>query len=242
MLEDYREVLIRNHYLNDFLWTEVKEKYGTLRLYSGAAPDEVLELESKYDYISRFFCISCGRMNAPVLTGGWIEPLCKDCYNKRIASDKRWYDTPVDYDMELLVKWKNYDGSNELIKLNAISFNISMWDYRVHDLDPEKIKVRVNDLKSAVDHGDFRVECNLGYHTKSTDHRGTSIQEIQDIPILKACGIADLVDSVSVFCAIEEHFSMEKTASETTEAKGTTNEDKVIMHGFDVKTSFRKMK
>ena len=62
------------------------------------------------------------------------------------------------------------------------------------------------------------------------------------MPGFKACGIADLVDPVSVFCAIEEHFSMEKTASETTEAKGTTNEDKVIMHGFDVKTSFRKTK
>lgn len=62
------------------------------------------------------------------------------------------------------------------------------------------------------------------------------------MPILKACGIAELVDPVSVFCAIEEHFSMEKAASETTEAKGITNEDKVIMHGFDVKTSFRKTK
>ena len=35
---------------------------------------------------------------------------------------------------------------------------------------------------------------------------------------------------------------MEKTASETTEAKGTTDEDKVIMHGFDAKWSFRKKK
>lgn len=34
---------------------------------------------------------------------------------------------------------------------------------------------------------------------------------------------------------------MEKTASETTEAKGTTDEDKIAMHGFDVKKSFRKM-
>ena len=31
-------------------------------------------------------------MNVPVLTGGWVEPLCKDCYNKRIVSDKRWYE------------------------------------------------------------------------------------------------------------------------------------------------------
>lgn len=62
------------------------------------------------------------------------------------------------------------------------------------------------------------------------------------LPILKACGIAGLVDPVSLFCAIEEHFSMEKTASETTEAKGTTDKDRAIMHGFDVKTSFRSNK
>ncbi len=70
MLEEYREVLIRNHYLKDFQWGEIKEKYGTLRLYSNGAPMEVLRLESKYDYISGFFCISCGRMNSPVLTEG----------------------------------------------------------------------------------------------------------------------------------------------------------------------------
>ena len=152
------------------------------------------------------------------------------------------YDNPVDYNMELLVNWKNYDGSNELIKLSVISFYIGMWDYWIHDIDPEKVKTRARDLKDAVDQGNYRIECDLGCHTKSTDHKGTYIKEIQDLPILKACGIADLVDPVSVFCAIEEHFSMKKTASETTEAKGITDEDKVIMHGFDVKTSFRKMK
>ena len=75
MLEEYREVLIRNHYLKEFQWVQVKEKYGTLRLYSNAAPMEVLDLESKYDYISGFFCISCGRMNAPLLNDRWYEPL-----------------------------------------------------------------------------------------------------------------------------------------------------------------------
>jgi len=155
--------------------------------------------------------------------------------------------SPADYDMELLVKWKNYDGSNELIKLNVISFNINMWeykigDYRNWDFAPEKLKVRVSNLKTAVDQGNYRVERDLGCHTKITDHRGSSIRETQDLPILKACGIAGLVDPVSLFCAIEEHFSMEKTASETTEAKGTTDKDRAIMHGFDVKISFRSNK
>ena len=92
MLEEYREVLIRNHYLKEFQWVQVKEKYGTLRLYSNAAPMEVLDLESKYDYISGFFCISCGRMNAPLLNDGWYEPLCEDCYNKRIVKQRKYYE------------------------------------------------------------------------------------------------------------------------------------------------------
>ena len=148
----------------------------------------------------------------------------------------------IGYNIELLLNWKNYDRPNKLIDLHTVSFGISMWDYMITDINPEKVRARVDDLKAAIDQGNYREQHNLGYHTRSKDHKGTFIHEIQDIPILKACGIAELVDPVSVFCAIEEHFSMEKTASETTEAKGTTNEDKVIMHGFDVKTSFRKMK
>ena len=92
MLEEYRKVLIRHHYLKDFQWVQVKEKFGTLRLYSNGAPEDVLALESKYDYISGFFCISCGRMNSPILTDGWIEPLCEECYNKRIAKERQWYE------------------------------------------------------------------------------------------------------------------------------------------------------
>ena len=152
------------------------------------------------------------------------------------------HDFPIDYNMELLTNWKNYHRPNKLISLHLISLSmIGMWNYMIWDISPEKVRSRVSDLQAAIDQGNYRVEHDLGCHTKRIDHKGTSIKEIQDLPILKACGIAELVDPVSLFCAIEEHFSMEKTASETTEAKGTTEKDRIIMHGFDAKTSFRKM-
>jgi hypothetical protein len=128
MLEEYREVLIRNHYLRNFQWEQVKEKYGTLRLYSNGAPEAVLDLEMKYDYISGFFCISCGRMNSPLLTGGWVEPLCEDCYNKRIARQRKWHEkngkgtftyTPYkdlkkkDQEIEMIVTYKRYSSERE---------------------------------------------------------------------------------------------------------------------------------
>ena len=71
----------------------------------------------------------------------------------------------TDYDLELLKYWKDYNRSNELIKLNVVSFGISMWDYRIRDIDPEKVKARVNDLKEAVGQGNYRLEHDLGCYT-----------------------------------------------------------------------------
>ena len=51
-----------------------------------------MQRNEKYDYISGYFCISCGRINAPLLTQGWIEPLCEACYNKRIDHQRRWHE------------------------------------------------------------------------------------------------------------------------------------------------------
>lgn len=156
-------------------------------------------------------------------------------------TEKDLHDRVFDYDIELLKNWKNYNRPNELIKLSVVSFNIGIWNYNFHDIDPEKVRKRVDDLMNAVDQGNYRFEYNLGRYVKIIDYKNTLKKEIQNIPILKACGIAEFVDPLSLFCAIEEHFSMDKTASETTEAKGTTDEDKAVMHGFDVKKSFRKM-
>ena len=58
-------------------------------------------------------------------------------------------------------------------------------------------------------------------------------------PILTACGIKDLITPEDIFMAIEEHFSLLKTESERIDPIGATNNDKIEMHGFDTKTSFR---
>ena len=52
-------------------------------------------------------------------------------------------------------------------------------------------------------------------------------------------GIATIVLPEDIYNAFDEYFSLEKTASESTIAEGTTNKDKIINHGFDTKTSFR---
>lgn len=145
------------------------------------------------------------------------------------------WNRPTNYNMEVLDTWKNYDKSNELLKMDLISFKSSygLRDYKVNDFVPELIKSHIEDLRAAIDHNDIWMEHAINRYTKSNDNT------TQSIPLLAPCGIGNIISPTEMFCAIEEYFSIEKTKSETTEAKGTTNDDKIIMHGFDTKTSFR---
>lgn len=145
------------------------------------------------------------------------------------------------YKIELLTSWKNYSKKRELIKLSGINIHnifITLGLSR-SCFTAENIMNSIDKLKYAIDTNDFDYESDIGKYVKYIGHKNGYKKEIHDIPILKACGIGQLVDPIEIFCAIEEYFSLEKTASETTEPKGATNDDKITMHGFNTKTSFR---
>ena len=51
--------------------------------------------------------------------------------------------------------------------------------------------------------------------------------------------MADFIEPLDIYLAIEEYFSLEREASERRESIGLTNDDKITNHGFDTKISFR---
>lgn len=68
---------------NDILsWEQIKEKYGTLRLYASAI-DEIQDILSKYEAMSEGYCVCCGKP-ARYMTKGWVEFYCEDCYVKHL--------------------------------------------------------------------------------------------------------------------------------------------------------------
>ncbi len=78
-----------------------------------------MELESKYDYISGYVCIACGQINVPLLTGGWVEPLCEACYNKRIDMQRRWHEkNHKDWDFTY-TPYDNLEKSDQKIMMIA---------------------------------------------------------------------------------------------------------------------------
>lgn len=164
-----------------------------------------------------------------------------------ISKDIYGSDKVSDYNLELLATWKNYNKVRELIKLDVISIKFGLWmDIRKHPkykyhyskykYDKEKILNNLDTVIKLIDTNDYRIDRSIDSHSVQLGN-GTWVKK--HIPLLKACGVAKLIDPLEIYIAFEEFFSLEKTASERTESVGITDKEKIENHGFDTKTSFR---
>ncbi len=55
--------------------TDIKEKYGTLRIYTDYYDEDVEEMLERIDWVSAHMCERCGKPGKPRSTG-WIKTLC----------------------------------------------------------------------------------------------------------------------------------------------------------------------
>lgn len=153
--------------------------------------------------------------------------------------DGQWRDsdTPVDYNIELVATWKNYNKSRCLIKFYSIGLDYDIshlianrYDIKqhLHILDKDKMYKNKDAIIQSIDTNNYRVWKVLADSTKC-----------EKIPILKACGVAKLIDPLEIYLAFDEYFSLEKQVKERTASVGITDKEKIENHGFDNKTSFR---
>ena len=73
MLQELEEVVDENFY-----FTQIKEKYGSLRVYYIGGSDEVDRIIAKYEDLSYKTCERCGSPGE-ANDDGWVRTLCKDC-------------------------------------------------------------------------------------------------------------------------------------------------------------------
>jgi hypothetical protein len=60
--------------------------------------------------------------------------------------------------------------------------------------------------------------------------------------IINETGLASVIDPKEIYLALDEYFSSLITDREKRESVGITNNEKIVNHGFDKKTSFRSIK
>ena len=92
-LKELKEALIKDKLIEDFRFHQIKEKYGSLRLYSNYVGKESEKVIRKYEDMSTDYCICCGKP-AKYETMGWIEFLCEKCFLDSEVKANKNLDTP----------------------------------------------------------------------------------------------------------------------------------------------------
>lgn len=97
--EEMDAVLKEEGLVDKFVIEQIKEKFGSLRIYVSPAPSErVRAVIRKYEVLSGNICIRCGKPDVPMLNTYWISPYCKDCYSKLRSSNNEPYEDVAEKD------------------------------------------------------------------------------------------------------------------------------------------------
>lgn len=85
MCEELREECIKYNYLHQLRFVQIKEKFGSLQIYTGPIPknSEIDNIIFDYSALSKNICMKCSRPDVHMLDWyGWYSPYCEDCFNK----------------------------------------------------------------------------------------------------------------------------------------------------------------
>lgn len=139
LCEDLRIELSKYCYLNKFMITDIKEKFGELRIYHDGVPEgcKVNEIIDNYSVLSRNICIDCGKPDTPMINTGWFLPQCFNCFSKAYYCRNK----PLETVKELYAK--------------SICSNAQMPDKRCYvryskDYKRNKIEVDISDIAEKI--------------------------------------------------------------------------------------------
>ena len=76
MCKELKAALKDGKCLKNFRITQIKEKFGTLRFYVNYGTDDVYSIIHKYEHISWYTCVECGKP-AYYINDGWVLPYCE---------------------------------------------------------------------------------------------------------------------------------------------------------------------
>ena len=100
LMEELRKACLKTHYLQKLRIMQIKEKFGQLRIYFSDAPRECQDIVNKYEIISEYVCIRCGKLDVPMMNDSWISPYCKTCWTdmlkRQVKASRKYSSKPVD--------------------------------------------------------------------------------------------------------------------------------------------------
>lgn len=134
LLEEIRESLVKTGNLKTFGIDQLKEKWGSMRLYYHGGNDEVDEIIEKYSHLSENICMICGKPDVYMTNKGWIFPCCKECWEANKRNTNIPYEDFIEGDNKMSEKmvWRTYSPEYE------------QYDDREYDISETANKIREN--------------------------------------------------------------------------------------------------
>lgn len=77
--QEVTEYLEKNP-IQGFFVTQIKEKFGELTIYVQCGDKNIYDIIDKYGKLSLETCTQCGSGEGILRTDGWINVICKECY------------------------------------------------------------------------------------------------------------------------------------------------------------------
>lgn len=114
MCEDIRQPLIDANYLNEFRFSQIKEKYASMRCYNFGAPKEVQDIISKYEFLSTFVCEECGKPATRISNDGWLEVYCDECAKKKFKDIEDGTE-PINFHLDMKREFYQDDKYEEIV-------------------------------------------------------------------------------------------------------------------------------
>lgn len=87
LCEDIRQPLIDTGYLDEFRFSQVKEKMNRLECYNFGAPEAVQDIIDKYSVMAQYVCTCCGKP-AICETQVYFASFCDDCWKDFVRHEK----------------------------------------------------------------------------------------------------------------------------------------------------------
>ena len=122
---------------DNFVFMDIKEKFGELRVYASHVTDKMFEILEAYCAISRNVCIVCGKLDVPMVNRGWISPYCHDCALKSDLDTVEEYEEAVKEEPTTIVEMLHFttykDGKEYPTDIDISKYVKKVRDYNATD-------------------------------------------------------------------------------------------------------------
>ena len=112
--EEMDAAIKKENAVDEFYISQLKEKFGALRVYPSGTTPEISSIIRKYEFLSHYICAHCGKPDVYMTNTGWILPLCKDCYDKNVNYAKKYEDVIDDESSPIMpnvLKYRKYSNA-----------------------------------------------------------------------------------------------------------------------------------